>query len=194
MQARLKHSVTVLFVDPSPDDSFAWMSKAFTREENEGPELPDLPPLTSTLPPGAKNYMTRAGADRLRAELAQLLQTERPKISDLSDDADAKRRLSILNQRIFQLEQSLQSAEVISPNDATTDRVRFGTTVTVREQSGDKATYRIVGVDETDFDRGWISWLSPIARALMNAKIGQRVGFESPSGEEELEIIGISYE
>jgi transcription elongation factor GreB len=194
MRARLKHSVTVLFVDPNADDSFAWMSKAFTREENEGPELPDLPPLTSTLPPGAKNYMTRAGADRLRTELVRLLQTERPKIAGLSDDADAKRRLLTLDQRIFRLEQSLESAEVISPNDLTTDTVRFGTTVTVREQGGGKATYRIVGVDETDFERGWVSWLSPIARALMNAKIGQRVRLKSPAGEEELEIIGINYE
>jgi transcription elongation factor GreB len=170
------------------------MSKAFTREENEGPEMPDLPPTLSALPPGAKNYMTRGGADRLRAELGRLLETERPELAQAADDPEAKRRLSILDQRIFQLEQSLQSAEVVSPPEGPANAVTFGATVTVREESGDEAIYRIVGVDETDFDRGWVSWLSPIARALMNAKLGQRVRFRFPSGEEELEIIAITYE
>jgi transcription elongation factor GreB len=72
--------------------------------------------------------------------------------------------------------------------------IRFGATVVVREESGGESTYRIVGVDETDFDRGWVSWLSPIAKALMNARLGERVRFKFPSGEEELEIIDISYE
>ena len=169
------------------------MSKAFTREENEGPDVPELPPLVSTLPPGAKNYITRAGADRLHDELTRLVETERPPLA-ASEDEDAKRRLSILDQRVFQLEQSLQSAEVISPGAMPNDSVRFGATVTVREESGEEATYRIVGVDETDFDRGWVSWLSPIARALMNTEVGQRVRFKFPSGEENLEIIGIKYE
>lgn len=169
------------------------MSKAFTREENEGPDVPGLPPLVSTLPPGAKNYITRAGADRLRDELTRLIETERPPLA-ASEDEDVKRRLSILDQRVFQLEQSLQSAEVISSDAGPNDSVRFGATVTVREESGEEATYRIVGVDETDFDRGWVSWLSPIARALMNTKVGQRVRFKFPSGEENLEIIGIKYE
>jgi transcription elongation factor GreB len=170
------------------------MSKAFTREENEGPEVPEVPPTTSALPPGAKNYITRAGADRLRAELAQLVETERPKIAAVPDDPEGKRRLSMLDQRIFQLEQSLQAAEVVSPPEGPATTVTFGATVTVREQSGDNAIYRIVGVDETDFDRGWVSWLSPIARALMTAKVGQRVRFKFPSGEEELEILAITYE
>jgi transcription elongation factor GreB len=168
------------------------MSKAFTREENEGPDVPELPPLISALPPGAKNYMTRAGADRLREELRQLVEKERPQLV-ASDDDDAKRRLSILDQRIFQLEQSLQSAEVISPDAGPDDSVRFGATVTVREESGHETVYRIVGLDETDVDRGWVSWLSPIARALMSAKVGQRVRFKFPSGEENLEIVAIKY-
>jgi transcription elongation factor GreB len=170
------------------------MSKAFTREENEGSEFPDLPPTLSALPPGAKNYMTRRGADRLRAELGRLVERERPGLAAAADDPEAKRRLSVLDQRIFQLEQSLQSAEVVSPPAGPAHGVTFGATVRVREQSGDEAIYRIVGVDETDFDRGWVSWLSPIARALMSAKIGQRVRFKFPSGEEELEIVAITYE
>ena len=74
------------------------------------------------------------------------------------------------------------------------DQVRFGTTVTVRKPSGDETRYRIVGVDEMDVDRDWVSWLSPIARALLNARLGQRVRFKFPSGEEELEITAIAYE
>jgi transcription elongation factor GreB len=169
------------------------MSKAFTREENEGPDRPDLPPPVSTLPPGAKNYMTRSGADRMREEISRLLESERPPLV-ASSDQDAKRRLSILDQRVFQLEQSLQSAEVISPPGTVAEHVTFGATVTARDASGDVSIYRIVGVDETDFDRGWVSWLSPIARALMNARIGQRVRFRSPSGEQDLEIVQIKYE
>jgi transcription elongation factor GreB len=170
------------------------MSKAFTREENEGPDLPEVPPTVSALPPGAKNYLTRGGADRLRAELEKLVEIERPGLVGRSDDPDAKRRLGVIDQRIFQLEQSLQSAEVIASPPGPSSAVTFGATVTVREPGGDEIAYRIVGVDETDFERGWVSWLSPIARALMNAKVGQRVRFKFPSGEEELEIIAIRYE
>ena len=170
------------------------MSKAFTREENEGPDLPDLPPTSSALPPGATNYMTRAGADRLRTKLAQLVEVERPRIADDSDDPETKRRLGMMDQQIFRLEQSLQSAEVVSPPEGPANAVTFGATVTVRGAGGNEEAFRIVGVDETDSERGWVSWMSPIARALMNAKLGQRVRFTFPSGEEELEIIGIIYQ
>ena len=91
----------------------------------------------------------------------------------------------------MQLEESLQSAEIVSPPEGPAEVVRFGTTVTVRESDGSEATYRIVGVDEIDIDRGWVSWLSPIAKALLN---GQRVRFKFPSGEETLEIVDIRYE
>src|ERR1035437_4597269 len=148
------------------------MSKAFTRDENEGPEIPDLPPTLSALPLGARNYMTRPGADRLRTELARLVETERPALLDASDDPDAKRRLGLLDHRIFQLEQSLQLVEVVSPPEGPARSVTFGATVTVDGPEGEE-TYRIVGVDETDHERGWVSWDSPVARALMNAKIGQ---------------------
>jgi transcription elongation factor GreB len=169
------------------------LSKAFTREENEGPEVPELAPAASVLPIGSPNYITRAGADRLRDELTQLVETERPHLVDLAkSEPEAKRRLSILDQRVFQIEQSLGNAQVVSP-PSKIERVTFGATVTVREKNGEESVYRIVGVDETDFDRGWVSWLSPIARALINAKIGQRVRFESPAGEQELEIIAITY-
>jgi transcription elongation factor GreB len=170
------------------------MSKAFTREENEGPNIPDLPALTSTLAPGAKNYITPAGAQRLRVELQQLVETTRPALVNSPNDPDAKRQLARLDQRIVQLEESLQSAEVVTPTNGPTDVVRFGATVTVRESNGNEASYRIVGVDEIDIDREWVSWLSPIAKALLNGKRGERIRFKFPSGEETLEILDIRYE
>ena len=170
------------------------MSKAFTREDDNAPELPDLPPLTSTLAPGAKNYITPAGAQKLRDELQRLVEVTRPELAEASDDPDAKRQLARLDQRIMQLEESLQSAEIVPAPSGPTDVVRFGATVTVRESDGTETSYRIVGVDETDTDRNWVSWMSPIARALLNGKRSQRIRFKFPSGEETLEIIEIRYE
>jgi transcription elongation factor GreB len=170
------------------------MSKAFTREENEGPDIPDLPALTSALAPGAKNYITPAGAQRLRDELQQIVEITRPALANSPDDPDAKRQLARLDQRIVLLEESLQSAEVVTPTHGPAEVVHFGTTVTVREGDGSEATYRIVGVDEIDIDRGWVSWVSPIAKALSNGKRGERIRFKFPSGEETLEILDIRYE
>ena len=139
--------------------------------------------------------MTPSGARRLREELAQLVQEERPRLA-ASADGDAAQRLAAADQRIYELEGILQSAEVVPlPAEAERDRVAFGATVTVRETgSGNEEHYRIVGVDEADFDRGEVSWLSPIARALINARLGERVRFRFPSGEEELEIVKVAYE
>jgi transcription elongation factor GreB len=138
--------------------------------------------------------MTRAGADRLHAELVRLIEKERPPLAEsAADEPDAKRRLGLVDQRIFQLEQSLQSAEVLSPPVDPPTTVTFGATVTVRGPDGEE-TFRIVGVDETDPARGWVSWLSPVARALMNAKKGERVRFEYPCGEEDLEVLSIKYD
>jgi transcription elongation factor GreB len=170
------------------------MSKAFTREETDGPDVPELPPLASVLPAGAKNYITPKGAQFLRDELARLVNTVRPPLVAPADDPEAKRQLASLDQRIHRIEESLQSAEVVPPPEGEVDTVRFGATVTVRERNGEESIYRIVGVDETDIDRGWVSWLSPIARALMNAQVGARVRFKIPSGETELEVLGVGYE
>jgi len=170
------------------------MSKAFTREDDNAPELPDLPPLTSTLAPGAKNYITPAGAQKLRDELQRLIEVARPGLAEASDDPDAKRQLARLDQRIAQLEESLQSAEIVAASSGAADVVRFGATVTVRETDGNETSYRIVGVDEMDMDRNWVSWMSPIAKALLNGRRGERIRFKFPSGEETLEIIDIRYE
>lgn len=169
------------------------MSRAFVRESDE-PQLPELPPLVSPLPPGAKNLMTAGGLERLRGELARLVSTTRPPlVAAAATDIEKKAELQLLDQRIRYLEQSARTAEVVPP---ASDRevVRFGATVTVRESDGGEARYRLVGVDETDLDQNWVSWLTPIARALLNARLGQRVTFKAPRGAKELEIVAIDYE
>ena len=163
------------------------MSKAFTRED----DLPDDPVLrrqTTALPPGAKNYITPAGERQLRNELSRLVQER----SELSDD---NTKLSALDQRIISIQESLRSAVVVPPPALEQrDQVLFGATVTAREPDGEETRYRIVGVDETDTDRDWVSWLSPIAKALINRRLGERVRFKFPSGEKKLEIVEIAYE
>ena len=170
------------------------MSKAFTREENDRPDIPDLPPLTSALAPGAKNYITPDGAQKLRDELQRLVEVSRPALAAAHDDPEAKRQLARLDQRIMQIEESLQSAEIVPPPDGPVDVVRFGATVLVRESDGTETSYRIGGVDEMDLDRNWVSWMSPIAKALLHGKRGQSIRFKFPSGEGTLEILDIRYE
>ena len=169
------------------------MSKAFTRDENEGPEIPDVLPTAPSLAPGTKNYITPQGAQKLRDELQRLVEEVRPQLADIRDDPDAKRQLARIDQRIRQLEESLQAAEIVEASPDA-DVVRFGAYVTVGESDGSETRYRIVGVDETDLDNNWVSWMSPIAKALLNRKRGDRIRFKFPSGEETLEIKEISYE
>jgi transcription elongation factor GreB len=123
-----------------------------------------------------------------------LVEEARPALAEASYDPDAKRQLARLDQRIIQLEESLQSAEIVPVPGGLADVVRFGATVTVRESDETETSYRIVGADETDMDRNWVSWMSPIAKALLNGKRGERIRFKFPSGEETLEIIDIRYE
>lgn len=171
------------------------MSKAFTRESDDLPDDPVPPRLPSSLlPPGAKNYLTPGGARRLHEELEHLIQVERPLHARSADDNEAKRQLVSLDHRIRQLQQSLQAAVVVPPPLTPKDRIRFGATVKVRDRSGAESRYRIVGVDETDLDQGWVSWLSPIAKALLNAQLGQRVRIQLPTGLEELVVLDIDYQ
>ncbi|HKS37638.1 MAG TPA: transcription elongation factor GreB, partial [Verrucomicrobiae bacterium] len=109
------------------------MSKAFTRESDDFSERPVIPRRASLLPPGAKNYLTPDGAQRLREELDRLVGVERPRFATAPDDNDVRRKLQELDQRIDHLQQSLQSAVVVSPPTTREDRVRFGATVTVRQ-------------------------------------------------------------
>ena len=170
------------------------MSKAFTRDENEGPDIPDILPTASRLAPGSKNYITPEGARKLRDELQRLVEVTRPELVEARDEPDAKRQLARLDQRLSQLEASLHAAEIVEPPAGPADIVRFGAWVTVRESDGSETRYRVVGVDETDPDNNWVSWMSPIAKALLNRKQGERIRFKFPSGEETLQIQEISYE
>ncbi len=158
------------------------MSKAFTREDDDAPESVAPWRTWSSLPPGATNYLTADGAARYRAELAVLTEKR---------GGMEKEMWPLSAQRIAELQGILMSAEVVEANSAATDQVTFGATVTLREEDGKEVTYRIVGVDEADGDRGWVSWLSPLARALVMARLGQRVVFQSPAGERKLEVVAI---
>lgn len=171
------------------------MSKAFTREDNQGPAADDIPEMAAALPPGTTNYMTADGAERLRAELQRLTEQNRPElVARARNDPDARRHLVLLDQRINQLQQSLTSAQVIAHQPGPAPRVTFGATVTVRDGNGATSKYRIVGAGEADPDRGWISWLSPFARALINDTVGARVRVSAPGGDNVIEIVEIIYE
>ncbi|MCL4789087.1 MAG: GreA/GreB family elongation factor [Verrucomicrobia bacterium] len=171
------------------------MSKAFTRESDDLPEGPPLPRLSGSLPPGVRDYLTSDGARRLQAELKRLLEVERPKTArSATADVGQRRQLQALDHELQQLRQTLQSAEVVAAPPPPWEQVRFGATVTVKDCRGEEACYRIVGAAEADADRNWVSWLSPIAKALLNARLGHHVRLKLPSGEDQLEVLAISYE
>ena len=144
-----------------------------------------MSPPRSPLPPGAKNYFTPDGARRLQSQLDELIQQR-------ATETESTR--PTLDQRILRLRQSLETAVVTPAPAPPWEQVRFGATVTVRNAGGEVSQYRIVGVDETDVDRGRVSWLSPIAKALLNARLGEKVRFKFPSGEEQLEIVRVSFD
>lgn len=170
------------------------MSKAFTRESDDAPEVPLRPRRLSALPPGTKNYLTASGARQMRADLGDLLVTGRDQLASLPASDEVKRRLDAVNERIEQIEASLSSAVIVEPPPPPHELVRFGATVVVRHRNNEESGYRIVGVDETDLDRDWISWLSPIAKALLNRRVGQAIRIKLPAGDDELTILSIHYE
>ena len=181
------------------------MNKAFTRETDED-EDEELVPSPS-LPQGTRNYITPAGHARIREELDHLLRTERPTVvdavhwaalnGDRSENGDyiyGKRRLREIDRRIRFLTRRLDLAEIVDPaRQQNADQVFFGATVTIADEQGVEQTYQIVGVDETDFTRGRISWISPLARALLKSREGDLVRFQSPSGWREIEVLSIAY-
>jgi transcription elongation factor GreB len=182
------------------------MSKAFTKEDTElDDELADDEP--AALPAGAKNYITPEGFQRLRDELKHLQTAERPKIVDIvawaagngdrSENGDylyGKKRLREIDRRLRFLSKRLEIAEVVDPaRQAHHDRVFFGATVTYANAAGDERTITIVGVDEVDADNGRVSWISPIARALMKAQEGDTVELRTPHGPEPIEVVEIRY-
>lgn len=183
------------------------MSKAFTREsDNDGEDEEALSPGLQ-LPQGAKNYISPAGHARLKAEFEHLLRVERPRVvevvhwaasnGDRSENGDyiyGKRRLREIDRRLRFLTKRLDAAEVVDPLSQTNvDQVFFGATVTLCDEAGVENVYTIVGVDETDLGRGHISWVSPLARALIKAREGDSVRFQSPAGIREIEILAVEY-
>lgn len=182
------------------------MSKAFVRDDP--PETEDEEQGLAPVPPGTPNYMTPGGYARLAAELAHLVKVERPELvnvvawaasnGDRSENGDyiyGKKRLREIDRRIRYLTKRIESAVVVDPaRREPTDQVFFGATVTVLEDNGQETTYSIVGVDEADPARGRISWVSPLARALLKAREGDCVRCQVPGGWRELEILQVRYE
>lgn len=181
------------------------MSKAFTKETDTEEDDPES---VSALPPGSKNYMTLAGYGRLRAELDDLVRSERPRIvetvawaasnGDRSENGDyiyGKKRLREIDRRIRFLTKRLESAVIVDPAaQQNRDQVFFAATVTLCDAEGTEETYQIVGIDEANAQEGRISWISPLARALMKAREGDTVRFDSPGGLRELDVIEVRYE
>jgi transcription elongation factor GreB len=179
------------------------MSKAFVKDEGEAPEEQDH--AAPQLPPAGKNYITPDGYARLDAELRKLVELERPEVvktvawaaslGDRSENADytyGKRRLREIDRRVRFLIKRLEIAEVVRSAGRDTDQVFFGATVKVKSEK-ETREITIVGVDEVDPAKGRVSWISPIARALLKAREGDIVTLRSPAGDERLEILEVTY-
>lgn len=181
------------------------MSKAFTKEtdsadDDEGLALPPLPP-------GGKNYITPSGYARLRTELLDLIDNERPKIVDVvhwaasngdrSENGDylyGKKRLREIDRRIRFLTKRLEIAEVVDPSlHAGSEQVFFGATVTYSDDEDGERTITIMGIDEADSRMGQVSWISPVARALLKARVGDEVQLPAPGGVRRLEVVEVQY-
>jgi transcription elongation factor GreB len=184
------------------------VNKAFVREPEAGSaaaddDAPDLPPL----PAGARNYITPEGYRRLRAELMALLDVERPQMvevvswaasnGDRSENGDylyGKKRLREIDRRIRFLTRRLDIAEVADPSvHHGSDQIFFGATVTFANRRGEERTITIKGIDEVDSLRGEVSWVAPIARALLKAREGDEVSLVTPGGVEVIEVISVRY-
>ena len=172
------------------------MSRAFIDEHAQSPEE-DVAPLKLPLPPRARNYMTPDGAARQAAELKSLQTERRPalatKATAESSPGPARRDLAECDRRIAYLSRMQVLLEVVDPAARSTDRVRFGATVTVHTSPGGESRVRIVGVDEVAPGSGNVSWISPVARALMGARVGDTVRCELPSGLARIEVLAIQY-
>lgn len=204
------------------------MSRAFVDEDASSSREDEAPEIKIPVPPGSRNYLTKAGAEALSRELHELTGTERPRAqsrlaaltspgaSPAPDElAEARARAAAVDRRIAYLDAMAGLAEVVPPPpEGARDRVKFGALVRVRElpggrggrgsaggpapldgrgQGGREIEYRIVGIDEADPDRGLIGWPSPVARALVGKRAGERAKVKLPSGELELLVLDIGY-
>jgi len=167
------------------------MNKAFTKETESEEALPEF---VDALPPGMKNYMTPEGAARLRDELHHLRDVERPKLAASEAEGAGKKRSREIDQRIQFINKRLQITEIVDQGrQKNREQVYFGASVTYSDRTGAEHTVRIVGVDEARLERGEVSWVSPIARALNGAWQGDVVKLSSPAGIAEVEILKIEY-
>lgn len=178
------------------------MSKAFTKE-SEGDEGEEDAPASLRGP----NYITPRGFEALQIELRDLVQVERPKVVDIvawaasngdrSENGDylyGKKRLREIDRRIRHLNKRIEAAQVVDPHRQTNHaQVFFGARVTYADSRGEARTVRIVGIDEADVGRGEVSWISPIARALLKARVGDELDLRTPIGIERIEVLAISY-
>lgn len=183
------------------------MSKAFTKEQ-DAPDLDDEIDEAPPIPKGAKNYITPAGLQRLRDELKQLKTVERPRVveivswaagnGDRSENGDylyGKKRLREIDRRIRFLLKRLEVAEPVDPAlQKNRDQVFFGATVTYVDDNDRERRIRILGIDEARIEQGEVSWISPIARALMKARVGDVVELRTPQGLQSIEVLKITYE
>lgn len=185
------------------------MNKAFVKESDDDDD--DASSGAPALPPGTKNYMTLRGNLALKAELKHLLDEERPEVvrvvswaagnGDRSENGDyiyGKKRLREIDRRIRFLIKRLDNSVVVIPSEQENpEQVFFGATVTICDvsqgQIGPDETYQIVGIDEANASLGRISWISPLARALLKAREGDVVRFQSPAGLREIEVVEIVY-
>ena len=182
------------------------MSKAFTKEPDAAADDVELD-SGPALPAGAKNYITATGHRRLQDELKALIKVERPKVvetvawaagnGDRSENGDyiyGKKRLREIDSRIRFLTKRLEIAEVVNPAAQTNrDQVFFGATVTYATPDDKEHTVTIVGIDEADADHGKVSWIAPVARALLKARVGDVVEIKGPRGPGSVEVIAIEY-
>jgi len=183
------------------------MSKAFTRETDNASDDDDDEVRLPDLPAGGKNYITAAGYARLRGELMDLIDNERPKIveivhwaasnGDRSENGDyiyGKKRLREIDRRIRFLTKRLEIAEVTDPSvHYGNDQVFFGATVTYVDRVGVERTITILGIDEVDTSRGEISWVAPVARTLLKARVGDVLSLATPAGMDEIEVLEVRY-
>ena len=181
------------------------MNKAFVRETTDDDD-DDLPPEADGAPV-PRNYITPAGHARLKSELLNLLDVERPEVvrtvswaasnGDRSENGDyiyGKRRLREIDRRIRFLTKRLDLAEVVDPaRQAGLDQVFFGATVTYLRNGGHEETVTIVGIDEVDPAAGCVSWISPVAKALLKSREGDVVSLRTPAGTDELEVVEVRY-
>jgi len=161
------------------------VSKAFTRESDDSDEEV-IPAPRPQLPPGARNLITREGADRLKNRLNECREKKRALATSEPNQRSTESEIRRL--------QNILDSIVIADTPADRERVAFGAKVTIRRGKEEEEEYRIVGVDETDLEQGRISWISPLARALLSRRAGEQVRFSSPAGDEELTILRVQFD